>query len=40
MTRLIPSLFTLSATPKSGVDLNELRVGLIDEIEKIKSTAR
>ena len=36
MTRLIPSLFTLSATPKSGVDLNELRVGLIDEIEKIK----
>ena len=36
MTRLIPSLFTLSATPKSDVGLNELRVGLIDEIEKIK----
>lgn len=36
MTRLIPSLFTISATPNSGVDLNELKIGLIDEIEKIK----
>ncbi len=36
MTRLIPSLFTLSATPKEGVDLKDLRRGLIDELEEIK----
>ncbi|OUU75341.1 MAG: hypothetical protein CBC29_03325 [Methylococcaceae bacterium TMED69] len=38
MTRLIPSLFTLSATPKDGIDIVDLRDGLIDEIEKIKQT--
>ena len=38
MTRLIPSLFTISATPKAGIDLGNLKNGLIDEIERIKKT--
>ena len=36
MTRLIPSLFTVSATPKEGINIDNLREGLINELEKIK----
>ena len=36
MTRLIPSLFTVSATPKDGINIDNLREGLINELENIK----